>query len=270
MRRGACALFCIGFAFLAGMGCAGKAEKTGGDYPAYFQEILDEREKTGEEAKSDDGTGKSYCISSDIEEENVYVCEIEKLYLSETKELENLSFDIRDYLEKAGFKQGFIHAVFYDEESDTAYLVICSTMTSYTMLVEFKPESPEDFTVSEYPGTDGWFGECCCFGDTIYLHGGAGSAPFAINRKTKEIYHCEAELQKAEELVKEWRASGEEKLSVCWFFAEDQVQDITIYKGYVQEAMDMEIMKTVYLAYRGRELADAMMIDEKTGEITRK
>ncbi|MBQ7776457.1 MAG: M56 family metallopeptidase [Lachnospiraceae bacterium] len=267
-------------------------------YPSYLYEILCYRE-TGvmsKNLKRDEGvlhsyaddyaaasaSAPAYAAKRDIFLEDGALCNIKWLKLGDDFTLEKLTFDLSDRFAEEGLSQGSLVDIFYDEEWNKVFLLVNAfTMPEeeaekpykeITWLLEFAPESPNNYSIEKYETTGAWFGECVRVGDSIFLHGGAGSVPFEIDLVTKEGRSCQQEYDSAKQMVedfsKTYEAEHDVSVGIHWFSATAQYENVTIFTGIVQDDMDTPILATIYLARQNGEIVPAMLIDEETGEIT--
>ena len=268
-------------------------------YSPYFREILQAGKNGGEYTDEIMQGAKSglkysylksageykeaepaYSAARDFYLEDGGVCQIDWLKLSDELVLENLTFDLSKELEEADLAHGIVYEMFYDREGNSVYLVV-SSLADYgagtanademTWVVSFAPEEPEKYTVYEYLYSS-WFGNCYRIGDSIFLHGGAGDAPYEIDMKTQEGRICEGEYSAAKIAAQEFAQAYAEKNGirpdVCWLFATAKYGDVTIFTGLVQEAMDIPELARVYVASRSGEILEAMVVNEETKEVT--
>lgn len=255
-------------------------------YPSYFEKVLQNREEKGAAGiLLDIDKKKGLPIAVSITSEDGYLYEITGFKLSEDKVLEDITVDLSEYRVEGHIWEN--DGIFYEEADDTVYMTFDlstngSNETSkgeeeipYFILMQFQTAEPRNYQLTAYYAkrVEGyWFTDAYCIEDTLYENVGAASAvPVAINLKTKELYECTAEWEKAEEaaadFVAEYSRDGKNAL-LCYLTPAAKIDTVTIYVGQVKETMDTETLMSVYLAYQERELLGIMCINEETGEIT--
>lgn len=274
-------LFCVG--------CGNREneeEKSYADYPIYFQTILQQRDTGMQWFNEKDRGLKEYYTDSpedtvscgvsieskDVWQENDYMCHIQWIKVGKKDLIQDLSFDFSTYMEKAECNHASVQGIFYIAEEDIIYVPICSmdNKEGYAWLLEFPMKAPNQYMVTEYPKVDAWFGGCFRLQNILFYEGGVNTAPWAINLKTKEAYHCTKEHEDTKKYAEEWVKNNHPewgKAGVWWFYPRDIKDDVIIYEGDVQEDMDTEVIMEIYRAYEGEKLVATMLIDEVTGEI---
>lgn len=267
-------------------------------YPDYFEEVLHtlkKHETEGTDFYDDWDTGlQSYgeipndqtpgYIDSfaDIEKENQYIYYIKWLNIGDGIILKDISFDL------SGYKKDNLRwdrkAIFYNEKNDTVYLVFTEfPMLTYDdsmleshpilMLIEFKPDTPKQYSVilfqtDDYGGAE-WFYWTYRINNTLYQMSDMAEI-WSIDLITKENHYYEKEYVAANEIATSYidnYANEGKNVSMHHFYAVMHIDDIVIFRGILSEDMDTPDLKHVYTAYREDELLGYMVIDIETKEI---
>lgn len=272
------------------------------EYPEYYQLILVDRlvgSNTYAEAlgiqeslatnyinAEAEGALPSYGNIREITEEEGYLLTIPWIKFNEELILENLTFDLKEEIEAvyAGAVEtaedkenlalptnAFVNGVYYDEEVKKAYIVV-SGIAYGTWIIEFSPEEPKQYTVLFSTEKSSWFEDTVLIGDDIYTHSGSSDVGCKFNLRTGEMRSCDKEYEAAKAVSSAFSDEYESTVGirphVCWFYAIAQVGDVELYSGTVREAMDFPTLMSVYVAFRDGNFVDAMLIDEKTGQIS--
>lgn len=258
-------------------------------YPQYFQLVLLDRQAGGnmyaeslgiQESipysyfpEPEDSVDQAFSQVVDFGEAENYQFHINWIKLDKDTILRDLQFDLKGEIlgRGCGEYNSFVNGVYEDEEAQQVYVVV-SGLGGGTWVIGFPIDAPEDYRVIADTTENSWFEETVRIGDDICTHNGSGSSPFKINLRTGETRYCEEEKETAEALIQEFADSyvseSGERPHLFWFYAIGQVEDVELYAGYVQEAMDTPTLMHVLVAFRNGEFVDAMFIEEETGEIS--
>ena len=153
---------------------------------------------------SEESTEDGWKGEQNISSENAYSFRIDRLRADGKVLLTDTTFDMKEYLTEADSATADVRGVFYDGENGYIYIPVSSVDKEYTWRVEVPTEKAENYTVTEFAGESNWFGLCYRLGDFIYLNGGAGAIPIAINPATRELRTCALEYEGATEIAQKW------------------------------------------------------------------
>lgn len=221
------------------MGCRSAAEKE--DAASYLDEVM-QRTEDGFEWGDKVDFGVPYCYAKGAEEstedgwtgeetinaENAYSFRIDWLKADGNILLTDMNFDMKDYLTEADSTTAFVRGVFFDRETKKIYIPVSAVDRAYTWLVEVSTDKTAEYTVTGFAGEGNWFGECYRLEDEIYLNGGAGDIPVAINTVTLKLHTCTQEYEAAVQVMQDWikeNSPSYENAQIFWFWAMDEAPD---------------------------------------------
>ncbi|MDR2043285.1 MAG: hypothetical protein LBQ15_02760 [Clostridium sp.] len=254
------------------------------EYPAYFRQILLEREGLLP-VSFQEGSADSYFDSGlSATDENRYVFQADEIRLKEGKTIRGISIVLDEYVTKIYPEETltaeplFVNNIFYDEKTGLVYLLfICGADSTppqantgyYAVLAEFPVDTPQDCRMQEISISGEnqastkawWFTEAYLLEGRLYHSFQRDLA--VIDLQTRKAWLCEAQSRQAQAYVRDVLG----KNGWMGFRARGALADVTVYQMVLAESNDTPLLATCYFAYAGEELIDIMVIDETTQEI---
>lgn len=260
-------------------------------YPDYFLPIISELEGS-ETAVSyerptygltlchtktpEDGITMAYA-KTNASSSNGFQYHLNWLVLNDGRTLENVTIDLERY--QVEDNQWSDDGVFYVEETDSILLkfdilfVADEEDTGPSILVvQIPAEHPSKYTISTYNNAELkkaslWGSATCQLGAALYesLNASESKNIWEFNMVSKLFnslsYVCDSCDEIIDEMIEEKALEND---CVTSYAVELAQEDVTVYSGTVFGATDEEKIVTVYLAYRGRDLIDVLVVDAVT------
>lgn len=276
---------------------------TQGEYPFYFQPIVDEIHNLAEQGNNDwwtlstwwedcaYGTGNNderflVCGGAYTQKSFTLTYEFQK---SKWKTLDGeITFDLAPYITSEAEGDWSMAACFYQEEKDTMYMILHNfamwesvesqeawiaqeSGSPQLMLLECSLKKDKQHVTAyevEPLSRFSWAADCRMVGDNIYISGGPGDSEdiAAIDLETRELRYCVDEYQALQEYVS--ASFDMEQYYLMLHEAVYEEGDVTVYSAKVgNDGFDGPATAHVFVAFQNGEPIDYMTYYVESQEI---